>query len=156
MVKVNFGTSMAMFSKENGSTIRLTDMECTFIKMEQDTKENGRMISSTAKEKRSGPITPCMKVITTKERNTVKDYIFGRTDLATKEIGSKIELKELESINGKTVGHTLVNGKIITCMEKAFTHGLMVEDIKASMKWTKSMGMEFTSGLMAVFMKDTG
>ena len=145
-----------MFSKESGSTIRLTDMEFTFIKMEQDTKENGRMISSTVKEKRFGQITLCMRAITTKERNMEKDYIFGRTDPATKEIGSKIELKELESINGKTVGHTLVNGRIITCMEKAFIHGPMVEDIKASMKWTKSMGMEFTNGLMAAFMKDTG
>merc|ERR1712007_178764 len=124
---------MAMFSRENGSTIRLTDMECTFIKTEQGTKESGRTICSTAKEKKFGPITRCMRVIITKERSMEKDFTSGRT-----------------------AGHTLVSGRIITCTEKAFTLGPTAEDIKASMKWTKSMAMEFTSGRMAAFTKDTG
>lgn len=97
-----------------------------------------------------------MRVITTKERSMVKDFTFGRTGPATKETGSKIELKAPESINGKTAGHTPVSGKIITCTEKAFTPGLTAEDIKASTKWTKSTVMAFTSGRMAAFTKDTG
>jgi hypothetical protein len=156
VVKANFGMSMAMFLKENGSTIRLTDMESMFIKTALGMKENGKTTCNTAREKKSGLITRCMRVITTKERNTEKDCTFGRMVPVTKATGSKIELKALAFTNGKTAGRTLVNGKIITCMVKVFTLGLMVEDIKASMKWIKSMATEFTSGLMVVSMKDTG
>ena len=39
-----------------------------------------------------------------------------------------------------------VNGKIINFMEKVYTHGLMVEDMKDSMNMTRSTGMELTTG----------
>ena len=41
---------------------------------------------------------------------------------------------------------TKVNGKIINFMEKVYTHGLMVEDMKDSMNMTRSTGMELTTG----------
>jgi len=82
---------MAMFLKENGSMIRLTDTESTFIKTEQGTKENGKTISNMAREKRFGLTTRCTRAIITKERSTEKVFTFGRTDQATKATGSKIE-----------------------------------------------------------------
>ena len=154
--KVNFGMSMEMFLRASGSTTRLTDMESMFTKTVPDMKENGKTISSTVKEKRSGLTTPCTKVITTRERSMEKAFTFGRMDQAMKATGLKIELKVQEFINGRMAGRTLVNGKIITCMEKAFTHGPTVEDIKANMRWIKSMVMEFTSGPMVAFMRATG
>ena len=156
VVKVNFGTSTEMFSKVNGWMIRLTDTAFTFIKMVQGMKVNGKTIYSMVKGKKFGPITPCMKAITTKERSTVRDFTFGRMDPVTKETGLKIESKELEFTNGRTAGRILDNGRIITCMEKEFIPGQMVGDIKANTKWIKNMDTEFTSGQMAVFMKATG
>ena len=41
---------------------------------------------------------------------------------------------------------TKVNGKIINFMEKVYTPGLMVEDMKDSMNMTRSTGMELTTG----------
>lgn len=49
-----------------------------------------------------------------------------------------------------------VHGKIIICMAMEFTHGRMVEDMKAIMKWIKSMATEFINGLMVEDMKETG
>ena len=71
--------------------IRLTAMVFTFIKMERDTKENGKTIYSMAKAKRFGLITQCMKDITMKARNMEKDFIFGKTAQAMMEIGMKTE-----------------------------------------------------------------
>ena len=71
--------------------IRLTAMVFTFIKMERDTKENGKTIYSMAKVKRFGLITQCMKDIIMKARNMEKDFIFGKTALAMMEIGMKTE-----------------------------------------------------------------
>ena len=41
-------------------------------------------------------------------------------------------------------------------MEKEFTLGLMAVDMKDSMKWIKSMDMEFTSGPMEEYTKAVG
>ena len=48
------------------------------------------------------------------------------------------------------------NGKIITCMDKEPILGVMVENIKESITWIKSMVTEFTIGLMVGDMKDIG
>ena len=58
--------------------------------------------------------------------------------------------------SGRMVGHILASGRIIICMVRAFIPGLMDADTRDSMKWTKSMDMEFTSGQTAVSMKATG
>ena len=41
-------------------------------------------------------------------------------------------------------------------MVKEFTLGPMVEDMKASMKWTKNMDLVSINGQMAEFTKETG
>lgn len=154
--KVNFGMSMEMFLRASGSTTRLTDMESMFTKTVPDMKENGKTISSTVKEKRSGPTTPCTKVITTRERSMEKAFIFGRMDQAMKATGLKIELKVQEFINGRMAGRTLVNGKIITCMEKVSTPGQMAEGTKVNTRWIKNMAMAFTSGPMVESTRASG
>jgi hypothetical protein len=50
----------------------------------------------------------------------------------------------------------LENGKIITCMEREFTHGLTVEDMKVNTKWIKSMDMVFIIGQMEEFTREIG
>ena len=88
--RVSSGTLTAMSSKVNGSTIRPTDMAYMSIKMERDTKENGRMISNTAKERRSGPIIPCMKATIMRAKSMERVYISGRMVQAMKATGLRI------------------------------------------------------------------
>ena len=52
----------------------------------------------------------------------------------------------MENIYGRMEEFIKVNGKIINFMEKVYTHGLMVEDMKDSMNMTRSTGMELTTG----------
>ena len=52
----------------------------------------------------------------------------------------------MENIRGRMEEFTKVNGKIINFMEKVYTPGLMVEDMKDSMNMTRSTGMELTTG----------
>ena len=84
------GTLTAMSSKVNGSTIRPTDTASMYIKMERDTKENGRMTSNTAKERRSGPIIQCTKATIMRVKNMERVSISGRTVQAMKATGSRI------------------------------------------------------------------
>ena len=53
--------------------------------------------------------------------------------------GSKIGSKVTESISGKMAELTPVNGKITTCMVRAFTHGLMNASIVVIGTWENSM-----------------
>ena len=80
-----------MSLKVNGLRTRQTAMVCMYIKMEQDMKENGKMIFNTVKEKKFGQIIQCMKVIIMKARNMAKDSIFGKMGRVTTVIGMKIE-----------------------------------------------------------------
>ena len=95
--KVNFGTLMATYLKANGLTIRLTDMASTFIKTVHDMKVSGKMICSTAKEKKFGPIIPCMKAIIMRAKSTEKVFIFGKMDPDTREIGTKTRNMDMVS-----------------------------------------------------------
>jgi hypothetical protein len=53
-------------------------------------------------------------------------------------------------------GNSLVLGKTIICMDMVCILGKMVEDMRDTMKWIRSMGMEFTNGLMVEDMKEIG
>lgn len=47
-------------------------------------------------------------------------------------------------------------GKIIICMDKAHTLGVMVGNMKENIIWIKNMVMVYTFGLMGAVMKDIG
>lgn len=64
VVMENFGMSMVMSSKVNGLMTKLMDMASTFIRMELGMRVNGKMIYSTAKEKKYGLIIPDTKALT--------------------------------------------------------------------------------------------
>ena len=106
VARENFGTWTEIFLKENGRMIKQMDMVFIFIKMVLNMKENGRMIYSMEKERKYGQIIQCMKDFIMKVRNMAKAYISGKMDLVTTESGTKIELKDMVSINGKMVEHS--------------------------------------------------
>ena len=84
------GMLTAMSSKVNGWTIRPTDTASMYIKMERDTKENGRMTSNTVKERRFGPIIRCTKATIMRVKSMERVSISGRTVQAMKATGSRI------------------------------------------------------------------
>ena len=63
---------------------------------------------------------------------------------------------EMEFTPGLMAGLTKVPGKIIICMVREYTLGVMEGNMMESIIWTKSMVMEYTSGLMAEDMRGIG
>ena len=57
---------------------------------------------------------------------------------------------------GQTIGAMTDNGAKISQMGKVLTLGLMVEDIKVPIKWTKNMDLVLTNGLMVSNTKASG
>jgi len=68
----------------------------------------------------------------------------GQTEANIKETGSITKYQGLENINGMIKEVIEVIGKIIICMGKEFTHGLMAENMKENILMIKNMGMEST------------
>jgi hypothetical protein len=61
-----------------------------------------------------------------------------------------------DCINGSMDVCLKVNGLIIKCTGKGSTLGLMEEGMRENMNVTKSMALEYITGLMEEFMKDNG
>ena len=53
----------------------------------------------------------------------------GQMDLALKANSIRIIFMDMELIIGLMIGNMSVNGEIIKCMAKEFSHGVMVESI---------------------------
>lgn len=86
--------------------IKLMGMEFIFIKMEPSMRETGKMISSMVMVKKSGLMDPNMKGTILRERSMEEVSTYGKMDLCTTEIGTRTELKDTESINGKMAENT--------------------------------------------------
>jgi hypothetical protein len=95
------GTLMATFSRENGSMIKLMDMEFTFIKMALNTRATGKTIFSMVTEKKYGQIAQNMKAIIKRVKSMVEDSIYGKTGQCTTVTGTRTELKDMANTNGK-------------------------------------------------------
>jgi len=63
---------------------------------------------------------------------------------------------EREPINGMMVGSTLAIGRIIKCMVKAFSIGLMVGYTMVNIKMIKNMDLESFNGQMVEAIKVSG
>ena len=97
---------MEISLKASGLMIKLMGMEFIFIKMELSMRETGKMISSMVMVKKSGPMAPNMKDTILRERSMEEVSTYGKMDLCTTEIGTRTELKDMESTNGKTAENT--------------------------------------------------
>ena len=136
--------------------IKLMVTVFTFIKMAQNMKETGKTIFSMVMGKKYGQMAQNMKATIKKVKSMAEDSIYGKTDQCTTVIGTRTELKDTANTNGKMDVNIQETGSIITCMEKEFTLGLMVDDMKVTTKWIKSMDTVNINGLMDVNTKDTG
>ena len=102
VAKVSSGMLMETFSRANGMMTRQTDTESTSIRTVLDMKVSGRTISNTATVKKYGPITHNMRAFTTRVKSMDVDFTSGKMAQDTMENGSRIELRAMENISGKT------------------------------------------------------
>lgn len=105
-------------------------MEFTRIWTERDTKETGKPISKTVKEKKNGLMEQLMKVITNWAKNTGMASLSGLMDHTMMESFLATTSKESAFTSGQMEENIKVNGKITRWKAKECFHGL----IKGSMK----------------------
>ena len=75
-------------------------------------------------------------------------HLYGQMDLFIMANFNIIILRELVNINGLMVDLITVIGKIIKCMDRVYSFGLMEEDMKENILKTKRQAMESFTGLM--------
>lgn len=94
----------------SGKTTRLQVMEFTGITTERSMKENGLMITSTARVWRLGLMEANTMGITTKVRKTEKESIHGKTPVTTLELGRTTRSMDLALMSGVMEGSTRASG----------------------------------------------
>lgn len=85
-----------------------------------------------------------------------RESLFGRMEVIIKDNSIIIILKGTENTNDQTDECTEVIGKIIKCMEKDYSYGLMVKGTKEIIPMIRKMDSEFFNGQMAADMKEIG
>jgi hypothetical protein len=106
--------------------------------------------------RRLGSTTQASKDSSTRPKSMDKESMFGQMVQAIMESGLIIISKDRENINGSMAVFTLVNGKTTLCTAMVFTPGKMVEDMRASILRTKSMGSDFIIGPTVAYMRVNG
>ena len=74
MVRENYNTQMAMYTKDNGRTIKLMEEAVINMPMVLHMSENGKMTNSMVKEQKHGQMERNMKVSIMKERSMEKGH----------------------------------------------------------------------------------
>lgn len=124
---------MAMFTKENGRMIRLTDKESILMLMVQDTKDNGLRINNMAMVLKDGQMVPLMKVNIHKERSMEKENSPGLTLVHSLAISLTTIFMEVVSMNGQMEEFILVIGKITRWKVMEPSLGQMAENMLDNM-----------------------
>jgi hypothetical protein len=118
---------------DNGKEIVVKDMEFKCGQMVQDIKEIGKII-----------------------KLMVKENLFMLMEIFIKVNGKMIKLMDLVVINIPMELHMKDIGKMIINKEKEHKNGLMVVDMKGSIKEEKRMGKDIIFGATKVFIKEIG
>jgi len=134
--------------KESGLLIKLMDLEFILILMVLSILEFGVKTSSMERGKRVGLMELVMKEIMFLERNRDTGISNGQMDLSTLDSSSIIISKALENIDGLMAEAIMENGETIRCMVKAFSPGLMAEDMKESTLKIKNRDSVYSFGQM--------
>jgi hypothetical protein len=116
---------MPTFTRANGKTTKLTEMEFILMLMELNIWDNGKMINKKDMVQKFGQMEQNTKEITSKEKNKVKDNFIGQMDLSMMDSLVTIISMAKEYTHGLMVGLIKVNGKIIKWMESENSFGLV-------------------------------
>jgi len=147
---------MATYMMVTGKTIRPTVLGSIRIRTGPSMKAIGSMISSTVKEKNTGPMARNTKVNTSSVKKMVMVNFSGPTDQAIAASSLTIIFMGKVLIPGLTAEFTTVTGSRIRCTAKAYLHGQMGASTRANTMMIRNRDTESFTGLMEDSMMDTG
>ena len=102
---------MAMFTKDNGLTIKLTESVTTCTPMVSHTKVSGKRINNMAKELKCGLMALFTKVLMLMGRNRDSGCLCGKTNHNIVETFLTTKCKAKVPINFQTAASTKATGK---------------------------------------------
>jgi len=131
-----------------GLVTKQRDSVSILIWMVLNIRVNGRKISNMVKVKSLGQMGLCMKGIMLWVKSTELVNFYGQIIQSTWVNSRTIILRARVSINGLMEEYLTVYGKIIKCMGKVCSHGLIIEDMRESILKIKNRVTEHFFGLM--------
>ena len=124
--------------------------------MELNTRETGKTISNMGMEKKLGLMKQCTKDSIKMGRNTERVNFYGKMIVVTREIFYKITSMVSANMYGTTGEYMRVSGETTKCKARESSLGLMVDDIKASIRMIRRKALEYLPSEMAESMKENG
>jgi len=131
-----------------GLVTKLRDLVSIHIWTVLNIRASGRKISNMEKVKSLGQMGLCMKGIMLWVKSTELVNFYGQIIQSTWVNSRTIILRARVSINGLMEEYLTVYGKIIKCMGKVCSHGLIIEDMRESILKIKNRVTEHFFGLM--------
>lgn len=121
---------MEIFTKDNGKTIKLMELETISMQMALPITESGKMTNNTGKEQKHGLMELNMKEHILKEKNTEKVCYSLPMEVYTMVIFNIMKYQVKENMFGQIKKLLMANGRKIKCMVKEFFLGETEKDTK--------------------------
>ena len=141
---------------EIGLMIKRTEEGLTNIWMEPTIVGIGKRTSNMGTELKPGQMQPNMKEITSMAKSTGLEPSNGRMDPLTSENSITIIFMEKAFTHGLIIGNMRVNGVQIKCTGKEHLHGPILENTLENMQKIKRKDMENSSGLTVAVTGENG
>jgi hypothetical protein len=145
-----------MFMRVIGLMIKPTVEEFTFMPMEQNMWESGRMINNMVRVRNPGLMGRNMLGNTTKEKNMGKVLFTLLMEAGIKAASITMILRVREYIFGQMKGNMKAVGLEIKCMGKEKLFGLMEDLMRGIMKMIRNMAMVALYGQMEESIQENG
>ena len=145
-----------IFMMVTGKMIRIMDLVNTLTRMVLSTKVIGWTINNMAKARSIGLMAPNMKVSISTEKRMDTVSFCGLIDPVIVVSSSIIIFTAKELIHGLMEEFIMEIGSRTKCMEKEYSHGLTVVNMKVNTLMTRNKDMEFSIGQMVDSTMDTG
>lgn len=142
--------------KVNGRTIKLPVKESTLILTELITTVNGWMTNSTVMGRKSGQMVLVIPETTLRVKSMVRDILNGLMAQTTKVTLRITTFMEKAFTTGLMEEDLTATGSTTRCMVKETLHGKMVDAMMVNTLKTKRKAREFLLGLMEEFTMDSG
>jgi hypothetical protein len=140
---------MGMFMKAIGLMTRQKVMEFTLIWMGRNTKVTGKKINSMGRVKSLGQTLPCMRETMLMAKNMELVSSDGLMALPIMDSFTIITFMELGRISGQMAESSTEVGETIKCMVKVYLNGVMVANMKGSMKTIRNKVMALSNGIIS-------
>ena len=140
------GMPMATPMRASGSKTKQTDTDNTYSLTVQNTSVIGKMMFSTAEDKRHGLMARRLRATMWRAKSMDREPTSGLMALNLVGDGPTTRLMAMAFTCGQMVENSKEIGKTTTCMARESTPGLMVDAMKATMRMIRSMDKAYTPG----------